>query len=115
MDDKLCTSDRRISILNYLIVRKQTTRNVLAKRYSVSITTITNDIAHLSRYAPIYTKTGGSGGIYILPEHTYYNHYLNEVEEECLFRVKKFVGDTDKKIIEDIIFKFSHTVAYDTS
>ena len=109
MENKLCTSDRRLSILNYIIVRKQTTCSALAERYAVSLATITNDIAHLSRHVPIYTRPGGNGGIYILPEYKIRNHYLNDIEKECLIRIKEIVDITDRKIIEEIIVKFSRT------
>ena len=73
---RLSTSYRRISILDFLVANKQTTRSALAKKYAVSTNTITKDIAFLSHYAPIYTKTGGDGGIYILPGYKHYTTIL---------------------------------------
>lgn len=42
--DKLCVSERRTRILEYLTLMKQATRPELAERFNVSIDTIYRDI-----------------------------------------------------------------------
>ncbi len=55
MTEGLCASERRMSILEYLVIKKQSTRKELAVKFSVSLNTISRDIEYLSRCAPIYT------------------------------------------------------------
>ena len=69
MRSDLSFTDRREQILSYLAVRKKTTRFELAAEFCVSLDTIDRDITYLSGIAPIYTKQGNGGGIYILPEY----------------------------------------------
>ena len=69
MNDKLCVSERRIKILQILLLNKKTTRQELSDEFQVSINTIVRDIEFISCIAPIYTKQGNGGGIYILPEY----------------------------------------------
>lgn len=52
------TMNRRIEIINILIIRRHTTANELAQELGVSIRTIQYDIQALSPQYPIYTKPG---------------------------------------------------------
>ena len=54
MNDKLCVSERRTKILEYLSLEKQSTRCELASRFDVSLDTIDRDVMFLSSVAPIY-------------------------------------------------------------
>ncbi len=58
------TMNRRIEIINILIIRRHTTANELAQELGVSIRTIQYDIQALSPQYPIYTKPGENGGFY---------------------------------------------------
>ena len=78
MKERLSASKRRINILNFLVMNRQTTRGALAEDFSVSINTISHDIESLSYYIPIYTKSGNNGVVYILSEYRHYNHYLSD-------------------------------------
>ena len=53
------TTDRRMEIINILIVRRRTTANELAEEFGVTTRTIRNDIQALSPGYPIYTQQGG--------------------------------------------------------
>ena len=44
MNDKLCVSERRTKILEYLSLEKQSTRYELASRFDVSLDTIDRDV-----------------------------------------------------------------------
>ncbi len=72
MRDKLCVSERRARMLDFLVKRKESTRFELALEFGVSISTIHRDIIYLSGIAPVYTKQGNQGGIYISPEFRSY-------------------------------------------
>lgn len=63
MRDKLCVSERRTKILEFLVQKKQSTRCELATEFNVSTDTIDRDIVYLSGIAPVYTKQGNQGGV----------------------------------------------------
>lgn len=68
------TMNRRIEIINILIIRRHTTANELAQELGVSIRTIQYDIQALSPQYPIYTKPGENGGLFIRED---YNPHIN--------------------------------------
>lgn len=111
--DKLCVSERRTKILEFLVRKKQSTRYELATEFNVSTDTIDRDIVYLSSVAPVYTKQGNQGGIYILPEYRSYKNYLTDEEEECLYALIKKSANNERRIICGIITKFTkNTVTY---
>ena len=84
MAERMCVAERRSRILDILVVKKQTTRSFLSEEFNVSLDTISRDILYLSRRAPIYTKQGNNGGIFILPEYINHRLYFTEKEESCI-------------------------------
>ena len=107
MADKLNVSERRTRILEYLLLNKQTTRKELSEMFGVCINTIVNDIEIISSIAPIYTKQGNGGGIYILPEYRSYKNYLTDSEENFLYDLIQQVDNDGKRILCGIITKFT--------
>ena len=107
MNDKLCVSERRSKILEFLTLTKHTTRIELAEEFGVSLDTIDRDVLYLSSIAPIYTKQGNGGGIYILPEYRSYKNYLSEAEETFLYNLMQRVKIEEKRILCGIITKFA--------
>ena len=105
--DKLSVTERRLKILEYLIIKKQTTRYELSREFNVSVYTIGRDVIYLSSIAPVYTLQGNGGGICILPQYSGYKIYLTDEEEKCLERVMNIVQSSDKYILKRIITKFS--------
>ncbi len=85
----MCKRKKRTKILEFLVKKKQSTRCELATEFNVSTDTIDRDIVYLSGIAPVYTKQGNQGGIYILPEYRSYKNYLTDEEEECLYALIK--------------------------
>ena len=65
------TMNRRIEIINILIIRRHTTANELAQELGVSIRTIQYDIQALSPQYPIYTKPGENGRLQSAYQFTY--------------------------------------------
>ena len=100
MRDKLCVSERRARMLDFLVKRKESTRFELASEFGVSISTIHRDIIYLSGIAPVYTKQGNQGGIYILPEFRSYKNYLTEAELSLCFN-RKFQRRRKKDTLRD--------------
>ena len=107
MMDKLCVSERRMKILNFLTARKHATRMELSAEFNVSINTIVRDIEYISSIAPVYTKQGKYGGIYILPEYRSYKNYLSDAEELCLYNLMKTATTEDRRTLCGIITKFT--------
>lgn len=107
MNEKLCVSERRSKILEYLTLIKHVTRIELAEKFYVSLDTIDRDILYLSSIAPIYTKQGNGGGVYILPEYRSYKNYLTDSEENFLYDLIQKVDNDGKRILCGIITKFT--------
>lgn len=107
MLDKFCVAERRIRILNFLMLQKQTTIRELKEEFQVSKNTIVRDIEFISCIAPIYTKQGNGGGIYILPEYRSYKNYLIDDEENFLYSLISKISNEDKRIRYGIITKFT--------
>ena len=115
MADKLNVSERRTRILEYLLLNKQTTRKELSEMFGVCINTIVNDIEIISSIAPIYTKQGNGGGIYILPEYRSYKNYLTDSEENFLYDLIQKVDNDGKRILCGIITKFTKNPMHEHS
>lgn len=108
MKDSKTTFERRIEMLFFLMKHRKTTVAQLAEIFSVHRNTAYKDIIFLSRYAPIYTKLGVGGGIYLL-EH-YRNDlflYLSTDEESVLKSMMDSLETKEKIIVGNIINKFS--------
>ena len=115
MIDKLNTAERRERILEYLLLRKQTTRNELSELFGVCVNTIVNDLYAINRFAPIYTQRGNGGGIYILPEYRSYKNYLTDAEENFLYSLMPLVSNEEKRILCSIIIKFTKNPMHEHS
>ena len=107
MTDKLCVADRRMKILDFLTANKQSTRKELSEYFDVSINTIVRDISFISSFAPIYTKQGNGGGIYIIPEYRSYKNYLTDTEEDLLYKLMHYIEKEEKRILCGIVTKFT--------
>ena len=115
MDEKLCLAERRIRILNLLMLHKQSTIRELKKEFQASKNTIVRDIEFISSIAPIYTKQGNGGGIYILPEYRSYKNYLTDSEEDFLYGLIPLVSNEEKRILCGIITKFTKNPMHECS
>ena len=88
MKYKITAFERRIEMLFFLTKQRKSSIVELAKNYSVCRKTAYNDIMFLSRYAPIYTKGGVNGGVFLMDD--YRNSmflYLSCDEEALLYRI----------------------------
>ncbi len=102
------TFERRIEMLFLLAKCKKTTVAELSFYFDVCMNTISNDIAFLSRYAPIYTKSGMYGGIYVIDDYTgNLKLYLSDDEEKLLDKLAKTSNDTEAHLLRNIIHKYS--------
>ena len=83
--------------------------------FQVSKNTIVRDIEFISSIAPIYTKQGNGGGIYILPEFRSYKNYLTDTEENFLYDMMLKVSNEEKRILCGIITKFTKNPMHEHS
>ena len=100
------TTDRRMEIINILIVRRRTTANELAEEFGVTTRTIRNDIQALSPNFPIYTQQGGAGGIFMGDDYKPYINTLSSDELNTLCEIYRQTEGIHKKILLQIIYKY---------
>ena len=105
MKDKLCVTDRRLKIIDLLIANGQMTRRELAQEFNVTMDTISKDILFLSSHIPLYTKTGASGGIFILNGYKGYSYYFDRRETEVMLSLLERVPKNDRKVFLGIMAK----------
>ena len=108
LKDKITAFERRIEILFLLTKQRKSSIAELAKTFSVCRKTAYNDIMFLSRYAPIYTKGGVNGGVFVMDD--YRNNmflYLSCDEEALLYRIMTTLSAPEKNIVANIINKYS--------
>ena len=102
----MSTMNRRLEIVDMLLVKRSTTANELAQILNVSIRTIQYDIRELSVRYPIYTKQGEHGGIFIDDEYRPYNNTLSEQELKLLHEFYEIAEGFNKQILYQIISKY---------
>lgn len=107
MGSSRTATERRIKIIEFLVSKKETTRKELASAFGVSIETIRRDLIDITMFAPIFTKPGNNGGVYILPEYQFNRYYLTEEEEDCLNGLMVYANDVQQKLIYGILTKFN--------
>ena len=114
MKEKLTTYERHESIKFLLVKGKSTTTRHFVNLFGVTKQTILNDIVFLSSRLPITTKAGNGGGIFLDLEYDYPKVYLTKDEENLLLSLLDFLCEKDKKILVNIINKFSMPAVKDT-
>ncbi len=100
------TMNRRIEIINILIIRRHTTANELAQELGVSIRTIQYDIQALSPQYPIYTKPGENEGLFIREDYNPHINSLTPMELENLREMYEQTEGVHKKVLLQIIRKY---------
>ena len=80
----------------------------LAYEYSVSDRTIRRDIMFLSRYAPICTKTGVNGGVFLIDGYRKsLALFLSRDEEELLQKLMNMIDEKEQHLMHNIINKYA--------
>ena len=108
MKNNMTSFERRLSMLYFITKSGYCKMSELADKYLVSDRTIRRDIVFLSRYVPIFTKSGVNGAVFLLGD--YRNEmfrYLSYDEEALLRRIMETLSSTEKNIVNNIINKFS--------
>ena len=107
MKGRLTTYERREEIRLLLIKEKFTTTKYLSERFDVSKRTILNDILFLSGVIPLETYPGNGGGIFLRMDYDGPKVYLSKEEESLLLRLLDSLCEREKKILINVINKFS--------
>ena len=95
-----------MEILGILMNRDIITRLALSQKFSVSIVTIGQDISAMSRYAPIYTRPGRYGGVYIIKSYARNKAYLSRDQKEVIERLIPTLPKNDKVHMGTVLYKF---------
>lgn len=98
---------RREEIKNLIIYKRKTTNAELRQRFNVSKKTIMNDIKFLSSYLPLRTEPGNGGGIILDMTYERRMEYLRPYEKDVLLKLIDFADANEKRIVENIIYKYS--------
>ncbi len=108
MKEKLSSFERRIEVLFHIVHNRKTTISEICTIFSICENTAYSDIVFLSRYAPIYTKTGCQGGIFLMGD---FNNSLflslTRDEESLLQKYADKANGIDKIRLVNIINKFA--------
>ena len=108
MKDNLTSFERRLSLLFFLMKNGSSKIPMLASRFYVSERTIRRDIDFLSRYAPIYTKLGIGGGVFMYSGYRdVLFRYLSIAEEDVLKRARELLMQPEKALIDNIINRYT--------
>ncbi len=107
MSELFSPFERRMEILAILLNQKMISRLELARHFSASKDAISRDIIALSRYAPICSKMGRYGGIYILDEYNAKKAYLSRKEECLLENLLQHLSGKDYALLQNVLYKFS--------
>ena len=102
----MSTMNRRMEIINILIIRRHITTNELAQELGVSTRTIQYDIQALSPDYPIYTKPGENGGLFIREDYKPYNNSLTKTELKNLLEIYEQMEGIHKEVLFQVIHKY---------
>ena len=108
MKGKLTTFERRIEMLFLITNCRKTSIMELSYYFGVCKNTVVRDIDFLSRYAPIYSKQGMYGGIFVFDK--YQKNILlplSEDEEELLKRLSKNLNGKELHLLNTVLYKYS--------
>ena len=108
MKNQYAAFERRIEMLYLLSRYKKSSFVELANLYEVSTRTIYADIVFLSRYAPIYTKNGKNGGVFLMNEYRNdLNLHLSKDEEELLEKLAADLNGRNAQLLRNVLNKYS--------
>ena len=101
------TFDRRMEILSILMNQHLVSCLELARRFCVSEDTISRDISALSRFAPIASKKGRYGGVYIIEEYRREKAYLSREQENLIKQLIQKLSGHEKHLLQLVLNKFA--------
>ena len=99
------TAERRIRILETLIERRYETTGVLAEEFQVCYGTIRRDFQMLSVYHPLYSKSGGNGGLFVMEGYSLGRKYLSDEQATFLEELSPLLSEDQKQMMAGILKK----------
>ena len=99
--------DRRQSLLNILVERRQETVANLVHEFGVSRRTILRDVEILSGSYPIYTVQGNGGGIRVADGYYVNRRYLKSDQEDLLRELLAGLTPEKQKVMQGILDTFA--------
>ena len=108
MKSEYSAFERRMEILYVLMNQRIISRLELARRFSVSDVTIGEDIIALSRYAPIASKMGRYGGVYIIDEYKREKVYFSKEEEKLIERLVRTHSGREQQLLKMMLYTAYH-------
>lgn len=101
------TYERRQKILDVLSFRRFETIENLASEFNVTTRTIKNDIKVLGSYAPIITRQGHGGGVFVIDGWYVSKTFLTDPQERLLKNLYFRLDENERKIMESILRTYS--------
>ncbi len=98
--------ERRMEILQCLCIRRHDTVDRLAREFSVSNSTLRNDIQVLSYKYPLYTTRGRDGGVHVMEGYQLGMKCLTDEQAEVLERLPKQLNEEEMRVIGEILQTF---------
>lgn len=104
----MTANDRRMAILNTMMLRRKEKASNLAHEFGVSVSTILHDITVLSCSYPIEKKQGRyDGGIEVAPWYRQDRRYLCPEQVDLLKRLAPGLEGEDLKVLNSILSQFA--------
>lgn len=100
-------NERREQIAELISDRRKITLSVLMEQFGISKATAKRDIEILACSYPIYTQTGGAGGIYAMDGWYIGRRYLHRDQEALLRKLLPGLQPEDQKTMERILTSFA--------
>ena len=107
MKERMTAYERREKMRVLLVKERSTTATFLMNHFGVSRRTVYNDLLFLNDVLPLETHRGNGGGVSLNLEYYAPKVYLSDDEENLLLRLLESVSEKEKKMLINIINKFS--------
>lgn len=103
----MSANERRRAILEALCERRFDTQGNLAFEFGVTRRTIITDILVLSCNYPIYTTTGGGGGVYVEEWYRLDCKFFTDKQLELAERLLPYLEGEDYETMKSMIHSFA--------
>lgn len=103
----MTANERRMEILDKLLVERKTTLIALQNEFRISRSTAKRDIQELSCSYPIVTAQGNGGGIRLVEGYKLGMKYMSDEQTDLLERLAGQLVGTDYEIMRQILKLFS--------
>ena len=104
------TTERRQLILERILENRYMTMKQLMEEFQICKKTACRDVMILSCSYPIYTMTGGSGGIYVADSFRLGMKYFTEEQVALLEKLSEGLTNEELEIMNSILKTFKRPV-----